>query len=144
MFDKLEAKAMVASAETSQVMSAKVNKVAPIATGVMFGMMGVSTLAYADAAAEIADKLNATLETVFKALQSIGGPLVGVALVFCLLAIVFCVFTGNSKGISIWKTAAIVAVVSLILIYAVPTIVQWAGSFGKEVAGSTTSIKITT
>ena len=66
-------------------------------------------------------------------MQGIAGPLFGLAALVCIVACVVSVLNGNPQGIRTWRTSLIVVLVLLALIYMVPTLVQWAASFGNDI-----------
>ena len=91
-------------------------------------------MAFADSTGDtIETKVTEVITGLFKNVQGIAGPLFGLAALVCIVACVVSVLNGNPQGIRTWRTSLIVVLVLLALIYMVPTLVQWAASFGNDI-----------
>lgn len=124
--------------------SHKANKMAQLAGAISSmtlcagAFIQTALAASGDTGAAIAESVTSALTSFFKTIQVIGGPLCGVVIAFCLIAILASIITGNSNSIKNWRNGAIVASVVLVLLLVVPTIVSWAVGFGNDINTETT------
>lgn len=128
--------------ESKSSPATKLNQLA-MSAGMLLGGSAATALSVGLAMAEegdvgsaVEDKLVAVINGLFGNVQGVAGPLFGLIILVCLVGMGVSVLNGNSNGMRAWRTGLISVVVLLILIYAVPTLVNWAASFGNSINGT--------
>lgn len=123
--------------ESKSLPATKLNQLA-MSAGMLLGgsaatVLSVGVAMATDTGDTVEDKLVEVINGLFGNIQGVAGPLFGLIILVCLVGMGFSVLNGNSNGMRAWRTGLLSVIVLLILVYAVPTIVTWAASFGNNV-----------